>query len=313
MKHILDVLKKTPTIITIFLGVFLLIFQFLQGELSPNLQMIFFGFLILTTGIPHGALDHLIQKQAYSKLKIEFSFIQFLVKYLLIMLIYGLLWYYFSGFSFLIFIVISAWHFGETDIEGVPNCNLFWNFIRLIYGLYILAFILLIHNIEASPVVKQMLSGNPNELLIWLNLQLHVKQILYLMGLVLITFFIVAQSYSFVNFDKFRVSRLLIILFITIWLPLIPAFVLYFAGWHALCAFDNTYDFLRKGQSSVTFQFVYLNSMPFTLLAILFLTAFLWFCKNYTNHIDPIVILFIFISLITLPHLMITNQMNQLK
>lgn len=313
MKNLSDTIKNTPTIITIFLGIFLLTFQIFRGELPPNLQMIFFGCFILTTGIPHGALDHLIQKHAYSKLKIEFSFMKFLVKYLLIMLFYGLLWYYFSGLGFIIFIIISAWHFGETDIEGVPNGNLFWNFIRLIYGVYILAFIILIHNAEASPVVKQMLGGYPNELLVWNSVQVNAKQILYLMGLVLVTFFMVAQSYSYVSFDKFRIARLLTILVLTIWLPLIPAFVLYFAGWHALCAFDNTFDFLKKGQSSITFRFLYLNSMPFTILAIIFLSAFLWFCKNYTNHIDPIAILFIFISLITLPHLLITNQMNQLK
>jgi beta-carotene 15,15'-dioxygenase len=313
MKKILNIVTKTPTIITVFLGIFLLFFQIFTGQLSQKFQIVFFAFLILTAGIPHGALDHLIQKQTYSKLKIKYSFVKFLVKYLAIMAFYGMLWYWFTGFSFLFFILISAWHFGETDIDGVPKNNIIWYVVRLVYGLYVLAFILLIHHEEASPIVRQMLGNEPDILLIWAYIQENVKAILYLLGLFLITFFMVAQSQHFINFDKFRFVRLAIILFLTIWLPLIPAFALYFGGWHALCAFDNTYDFLRKDHPKISFKYVYFNSMPFTILAILFLTAFLWFCQNYTNRIDPFAILFIFISLITLPHLIITNEMAQVK
>ncbi len=304
---------KTPTVFSIVLGIVLLFLQYLNGPLSENFQILFFGFLILTAGIPHGALDHLIQQQTYNKLKIKYSFNKFLIKYLIIMACYGVLWYFFSGLSFLFFIFISAWHFGETDIEEVPKNNKIWYFVRIIYGLYVLAFLLLIHHEEASPIVKQMLGEQPKMLLFWENVQQNVKGILYLLGLSLVTFFIVAQSNHFINFDKFRLVRLSLILFITIWLPLIPAFALYFGGWHALCAFDNTYDFLKKDKPYLSFKTVYLKSMPFTILAIVFLTGFLWFCQNFTNRIDPFAILFIFISLITLPHLIILNEMNQAK
>jgi beta-carotene 15,15'-dioxygenase len=313
MRKIIKNLRNIPTLISIFIGIFLLFFQYFGGVLTENFQIFFFCFLILATGIPHGALDHLIQKQTYIQLNLRYSFAGFLVKYLLIMACYGILWYFFSGFSFIFFILISAWHFGETDIEGVPKNNLIWYVVRVIYGLYLLAFILLIHNQEASPIVKQMLGGHLHGLLFWQIIQANVKGILYLLGLSLVTFFIVAQSNYFIQFDKFRFIRLALILFITIWLPLLPAFALYFGGWHALCAFDNTYSFLRKDKPNLSFKYLYLNSLPFTVLAIIFLMAYLWFCQNFTNHINPFAILFIFISLITLPHLIITNGMSYMK
>lgn len=313
MIKFINILTRKPTLISIGIGIFLLFFQYFDGRLTDDFQIYFFCFLFLSTGIPHGALDHLIQKQTYSNLNYKYSFVGFLVKYLLIMTCYGFLWYFFSGLSFIFFILISAWHFGETDIEGVPKNNLIWYFVRIIYGLYVLAFILLIHNEEASPIVKQMLGDHLQGQLFWQNIQENVKGILYLLGLSLVTLFIVAQSYHFIKFDKFRLIRLSFILFITIWLPLLPAFALYFGGWHALCAFDNTYYFLRKDQPNLSFKYLYLNSLPFTILAIIFLTAYLWFCQNFTNHIDPFAILFIFISLITLPHLIITNGMSYSK
>ena len=94
------------------------------------------------------------------------------------------------------------------------------------------------------------------------------------------------------------------------WLPLLPAFALYFGGWHALCAFDNIHNYLRKDYPTLSFKLVYLKTLPFTFLAIVFLCAFLWYCNIYTQFFDPFPILFIFISLITLPHLIIAHQMN---
>ena len=155
-----------------------------------------------------------------------------------------------------------------------------------------------------------MIKGQNNALVFWKFIQANVKQILYLFGLVLSTIFIVAQSEYFIKFDKIRILRLILILILTIYLPLLPAFALYFGGWHALCAFDTIHGYLQKDYPFLTFKSVYLKALPFTIMAIIFLSAFLYYCKNYTQAYNPFPILFIFISLITLPHLVIANQMN---
>lgn len=308
--QIINIFIKTPTWITVLLGFILLIWQFFQVTLPQNVQVIFFVSLILLTGIPHGALDHLIQEATDKKLNKAYDIKIFLVKYLLIMAVYALAWFWFSGLSLLIFLLISAWHFGETDLEKVPKNAIIWSFTRLIYGFYILAFILLTHINEVQPIVIKMV-GNQNAVLgFWNFINLNIKQVLYLLGLSFITIFIVAQSKYLINFDKLRLVRLSLILILSAWLPLLPAFALYFGGWHALCAFDNIHDYLRKDQPSLSFKFVYFKTLPFTLLAIAFLCGFLWYCNVYTQHYDPFPTLFIFISLITLPHLIIAHQMN---
>lgn len=308
--QIFNIFMKTPTWITVLLGFILLIWQFFQGTLPQNVQVTFFVSLILLTGIPHGALDHLIQETTDKKLNKAYDIKIFLVKYLFIMAVYALAWFWFSGLSLLIFLLISAWHFGETDLEKVPKNVIIWSFARLIYGFYILAFILLTHVNEVQPIVIKMVGNQNSVLAFWNFINLNIKQILYLLGLSFTTIFIVAQSKYLINFDKIRFLRLTLILISTAWLPLLPAFALYFGGWHALCAFDNIHNYLRTDYPSLSFKFVYFKTLPFTLLAITFLCGFLWYCNVYTQHYDPFPILFIFISLITLPHLIIAHQMN---
>lgn len=310
MTNVLRYIFKTPTWITVISGIFLLVWQSYQGFLSQNIQVAFFVTLILLTGIPHGSLDHLIQEANDKRQNRVYNFAKFIVKYLLLMAVYGLAWYWFSGISLMIFLIISAWHFGETDLENVPINSRIWSFTRLFYGFYILSFILLTHTEEVNPIIQQMITGQNNALVFWKFIQENVKQILYLFGLVLSTIFIVAQSEYFIKFDKIRILRLILILTLTIYLPLLPAFALYFGGWHALCAFDTIHGYLQKDHPLLTFKSVYLKALPFTIMAIIFLSAFLYYCKNYTQAYNPFPILFIFISLITLPHLVIANQMN---
>lgn len=308
--HIINFFIKVPTWITVFVGFVLLSWQYVQGSLPQNIQIIFFVSLILLTGIPHGALDHLIQEATDKKLNRVYNAKLFLLKYLIIMSLYALAWYWFSGLSLLIFLLISAWHFGETDLEKAPQNTLIWSFTRLIYGFYILAFILLTHLEEVRPIVDKMIKNQESLSIFWRFITLNVKQILYLLGLSFTTIFIIAQSEFLIHFDKIRILRLCLILLMSAFLPLLPAFALYFGGWHALCAFDNIHEYLRKDHPSLSFKLVYFKTLPFTILAIVFLFTFLWYCRVYTKHFDPFPILFIFISLITLPHLIIAHQMN---
>lgn len=308
--YLLKYFLKVPTWITVFIGLTLLLWQYFQGSLSQNIQIAFFVSLILLTGIPHGALDHLIQESTDKKLNRKYNIKLFLLKYLVIMALYAIGWYFFSGASLVIFLIISAWHFGETDLEKVPQNVLIWTFARLIYGFYILAFILLAHLDEVRPIVDRMLGKQESVMLFWNFITLNVKQILYLLGLSFTTVFIVAQSEFLIKFDKIRLFRLVAILLISAYLPLLPAFALYFGGWHALCAFDNIHGYLRKDHPSLSFKLIYVKTLPLTILAIIFLCTFLWYAHVNTQGFDPFPVLFIFISLITLPHLIIAHRMN---
>ncbi len=310
MQYYINKIIKTPTSLTVFVSILLLFWHYFINNLSVNFQNVFFVFIMFTTGIPHGALDHLVQKQIDINNKKQFSIVFFLAKYLMLMLIYGILWVYSPILSFSIFMLISAWHFGETDLQNAPKDKLIWTFVSIIYGLYLLGFIFLIHLSEASQIIKYMLINEINIDNFLLFLQNNKKSILYLFGLSFGTLFILAQSSFPVQFDTFRIFRLVIILICTVYLPLVPAFAIYFGGWHALCAFDQIHEHLNKNILPVTYSTIFIKAIPFSVLAIFFLYIFYKFSPLYLNINNSFAILFVFISLITLPHLVIFRKIS---
>ena len=132
---------ESPTWISIIIGIILLLWQQITGELTYGVQLLFFIFFIVTTGIPHGAIDHLVEKETLKRENKIFGFNFFLLKYLLYILFYGLMWYFLPSMSLLFFLIISAEHFGETDIEKTPPI-LLWYLTRFSFGCFILLWLL---------------------------------------------------------------------------------------------------------------------------------------------------------------------------
>jgi len=73
---------------------------------------------ILIAGIPHGAMDHLTA----SFLKgTKFRLFKYLIQYTLSALLYLAVWFLFPGVALLLFLLLTAWHFGETDLVCFTN------------------------------------------------------------------------------------------------------------------------------------------------------------------------------------------------
>ena len=98
---------------------------------------------------------------------------------------------------------------------------------------------------------------------------------------------------------------------ISVFLPLLPAFALYFGGWHAIRSFELIYNYLNLKGSVVgrNPMRMWTKSLPMSALAGLFFAAgfYLWNKNNITW--DPLPLSFIFLSIITLPHLDVMDQM----
>ena len=307
---------QTPTWLTVLVGGALLFWQQLTGELTPSVQVVVFAFFILATGIPHGAIDHLVEKETAKRRQKGFDFSIFLAKYLLTMLFYGLAWFIIPSVSLLFFILISAWHFGETDIENAPP-TAFWNAARFTFGCFILSWILLFHAAEVTPILERIGQNNKTVTGVWTFLE-PIKPAL-LIGLAVISsvFAYFGNRKNRILFDKMRFLRLSIILILTYCLPLLPAFALYFGGWHALCSLSNIHDYLLRINDKSNTKKCYSifktwsKTLLFTLLAIAFLGLAAWFWVHFYQTWDALPLLFIFLSLITLPHLNVMHGMSK--
>jgi hypothetical protein len=105
--------------------------------------------------------------------------------------------------------------------------------------------------------------------------------------------------------------NLIIILIISIYLPLLPSFALYFGGWHAIRSFEMIFTYLKSQQYNQQMNAIgmWRRTMPMTIMAGLFfvVASYVWSYAGISS--DPLPVIFIFLSVITLPHLDVMNQM----
>ncbi len=269
------------------------------------LDLVFFIAFVIVLGIPHGAIDHLIEAHYLSSKQSSFSLQKFLLKYLLQMLIYGLLWVFVPAWSLLLFLVFSAWHFGESDMQPAPS-GLLWKVCQFLLGTAVLFFILLREPQFTGDLIFRITRQHDLSLQLW---QTASENAVYLLsGLILCILLVgfMAQNKEPIRLEFSKILYFSLVLILIYFLPLLPAFALYFGGWHAQNTFKHMASYLGKDTKVAS---LWVLALPFTLVAMVFLgiLGLIWWFA--LSHIDPLPVLFIFIAIITLPHLLVMHKM----
>ena len=89
----------------------ILLEQFFSND--SELSVFIFATILLIGGLPHGALDFFILKNTF-KTK---NFISSLIIYLFIATVFYILFFLFPEIIFIIFLIYSAFHFGDSDFK----------------------------------------------------------------------------------------------------------------------------------------------------------------------------------------------------
>jgi lycopene beta-cyclase len=235
-----------------------------------------FGVLALgfiTVGIPHGAVDHLLESRRWEFKKAP----SFIIRYLALIGVMALVWMFNSTLGLSIFLLYSSWHFGQAD-------GVLWKFSKttsFLWGASVLLYLLGTHLIETNAIIGEMGSSS-------LPFTIPVLALLPWWG-----WAIFRKQYAFV---------------ITVfWLmlgsqiPLIIAFGLYFIGQHSLTGWQHIQRHLKLSHKAI-----WLHSLPFHLGAwiILGLFYFIWSVQLSINEQAPWGVFFIFISCISFPHIL---------
>lgn len=283
-------------------------------RIPQDLQWIFLGISLLVTGIPHGALDHLVARQNHDKAQKKFSLTSFYIRYLSRMLIFGLFWLIFPGISLIIFLLISAFHFGETDlpIKGQGSNSVALIF-QTVYGSFVLLVLLLAHQEEVMPLLSLLTRDDGH-----LTFSPGKNDIL------LITFSgIIAVLASGVLFAaRFRPGRAWLvgisaqtvaILIILIFLPLPLAFAFYFGCWHSINALQSIRDHLSSSiGAKISWMWIFKKVVPFTLLALLGISIGYILINSIQQVYVPLQAFIIGVAMLTAPHLEVMNEMYKL-
>ena len=225
---------------------------------------------MLLIGIPHGALDHKVfQQPIYS--------IPFLTSYIGLMILVGIGWFISPLFSLLLFLVGSAWHFGETEFKDLGIQNKLTQFV---YGIIILSCIILPHAQESIQILTYLNVGTP-------HLPFDLLQSLYLS--------IISVGFSLTLLHKsIRMGLSIILLMILGKFPLLYGFFLFFIFRHSANAWSHLQSKLRTSGTNL-----FIESLPFSIGAWVFLSIWL-----YNWPIEQIASwFFVFLSCVTIPHI----------
>ena len=256
---------------------------------------------MVVTGIPHGATDHLVDASLQARAGTPFSWRRFLVRYLLTMLGYGLVWLFFPGLALLLFLAMSVYHFGQSQVLYVR-----WaagdgrkRLLGLAWGLLVLGSLLLLHLGEVLELLGAlMVVPWPQEVIAQTGRVMMIASAVAVAGL----WVRALQTGAMLRAELLRELLALALLLGAfelggLWL----GFALYFGVWHSLSSVLAEIECLRAWQPYGWRQWIR-DAVPFSVVSFagigLLLLAGWWL----GDRLPLVLLFFIAISTLTLPH-----------
>ncbi len=269
--------------IIFFFTLFLIFLQTWSSELCQSVSLGAGLIGLFSVGIPHGALDHLLEtKQIHARPKLSF-----VLGYVSIAAFYLIFWLIVPTPSLIFFILFSIWHFGSTDIFEW-ELRAFQSFKSWFWGTLVFAIILFGHWNETQEILGHM-NIQP------LNISKEVSTMIFL----------VASAASLL-FGIFQKSRQVLItsltLMVSMYLPLLTSFGLYFIGLHSIRGWFHIQKTFNTSHTNI-----FKKSLPFTAGAFL---LFIGLVISKSMNIDIplssnlVSLSFIFVACISLPHVL---------
>lgn len=275
-------------------------------SLNSNVQLVFFGLGVILFGIPHGSLDHFIYHKERNEEMNFRSLSKFLLFYIGFAIIYSLLWIISVELSILLFILISAYHFGEMDLKGLAIKTSLSS--RILFSLYGLLF-LINYLLFQFPQVEVILLGFPGfepgqieKLRFIYGYQEEVMIASVLFFVPILSFYLYqSQLIGFMQLEA--VLQLLILMLIVFNLPILLGFGFYFNIWHAGLSMIEIKKFL--GWQDKSYWFIYskswiTNGLSLFMIGVLFII--------FQGNLERLLaIFFMAIAILTAPHMKVIS------
>ena len=286
--------------IIIFRIVVTTFFIILSCLLSVNYQDMVGFSLILSVGLIHGANDLLIIKRNTSS-DTNFSQFKSFIKYFGIVLAGLIFFYFFPSFALISFILVSIYHFGEQHIEAIPldkNLKNTRRYISIISHGILLFTIIFMNNTKV--VVDVFSSFN----IVFLNYNFLII-ILIITSILYVSILIIKK-----DLQPFLISEILffgLFYFLSITSSLILCFSVYFIFFHSILSIKDQVKYIYGSNNSKSLKRYIKNSLPYFILALIFLILFYIYIEIDNNDLLPII--FTFLAAITFPHVLVIEKM----
>ena len=270
----------------------ILAFSIIFFGLESSYSILLFLVVMLSIGIPHGSVDHIIAFINPEARKFDSKLI-FYVVYLSLIVFNIILWVISPFLGLLVFLIISCYHFGETQVIG--------------------------YNTTDNKILNFVIGANIL-LSLFLNNILELQEILYILpqfasldlsafdSVFFLLISVAILMLSIVNFEIKRkvplYAEITILYMVFFHTDLLTSFALYFGFCHSLPMLMLEFEEFKTD----SFMKFYLKTLPFTILSIIFGFLLYQFNNELLTSDNLILFVFIIISSLTLPHVLIMKD-----
>ncbi len=266
-------------------------------KVEDSYSSIIFVIVMLTIGIPHGSVDHIIAFINPKKRRFK-SKLSFFTVYLSLIIINVVIWIFSPYLGLFTFLLVSCYHFGEAQVIGFNDTkNKLLNFV---VGANILLSLFLNNIFELQIILDDL------TLFSSIDLSSYDKTFFLLVSVAVLMISVVHFKIEKKVPLYAEMSILYLIFYHT---DILTSFSIYFGFSHSLPMLLLEY----KEMKEKSFFSFYSKTLPFTTLAIVFGIILYYFNNDLLTANNLILFTFIVISSLTLPHVFIMKDFVENK
>jgi Brp/Blh family beta-carotene 15,15'-monooxygenase len=262
-------------------------------------------FSILTLGILHGANDIGIGKKTLNQKGFFSSKWFLLVTYVSSIILVALLLYGIPGITLALFILLSAFHFGEQHWNSlILKQDIFIKAFMMLYGLLIFSLLFRAHSELVIKIIRDITSISITEKF------LDGLFLLSLVGSILTYIFKLRYEFK-ASFAFEQLFYLLIFYVVFNSTTLLWAFAIYFIFWHSLPSLLDQMFFLYGNRSFSAFLKFLKASYLYWFLAVISLVLYYFVLQKYL--VLELSMFFAFLTALTIPHIFLMYFLKNSK
>lgn len=286
-------------IIMSFLGIWF------TSIVPQQFEEIFAIILIFSIGILHGSNDLLLIKNIVEKHG-NYPFLKVLTVYTTTVVGAIVVFYFVPTLALSLFIVFSAFHFGEQHLEAKLMHKEHWSLkvLYFAYGLFILMLLFVFNKQEVVEVIQSI-----TQYTVSVNI-INYAFVITLAVLLLLSIHEFYRSKKFKSIVMIELFYLIIFAIIFKASTLIWGFAIYFILWHSIPSLFEQITFIYGSFNKKNIFNYIKNALPYWVISLIGLALVFFIFKGEKLFYA---LLFSFIAAVTFPHSLVINKMFKHK
>ncbi len=252
-------------------------------------------FFILSLGILHGANDLGVGEKTLKKYPILSKNWVMLLFYVLSIFVVAFLLMQFPSVTLALFVLFSAYHFGEQHWEPyLSNAGYVSKIFMMSYGMVVFFLLFNAHSILVTEIIADI-SGY------WFSASV-LRALLYVFIMITLLIYTIRYYSKFDGSFKVRQLFYLLVFFVVFnSTTLLWAFAIYFIFWHSLPSLLDQMNFLYGRRDFKGFVMFVKSSWLYWAMAVLSLGIYFLIIQHY--YTLELSLFFAFLTALTIPHI----------